>query len=76
MFSELGIEPSAFAVAQHYGSIIDGLLIDKIDDFMVERINSLGVRTYVTDIVMHDRMDRGRLGTEVVEFIQSWEMLN
>jgi LPPG:FO 2-phospho-L-lactate transferase len=55
MFSELGIEPSAFAVAQHYGSIIDGLL---------------------TDIVMHDRMDRGRLGTEVVEVIKSWEMLN
>lgn len=76
MFSELGIEPSAFAVAQHYGSIIDGLLIDKIDDCMVERINSLGVRTYVTDIVMHDRMDRGRLGTEVVDVIKSWEMLN
>jgi LPPG:FO 2-phospho-L-lactate transferase len=73
MFTELGIEPSAFAVAQHYGSIIDGFIIDKSDDIMVDKIENLGIRIYTTDIVMHDQKDRGRLAAEVINQIISWE---
>ena len=73
MFTELGIEPSAFAVAQHYGSIIDGFIIDNSDDIMVDKIDKLGIRIYTTDIVMHDQKDRGRLATEVINQIKSWE---
>jgi LPPG:FO 2-phospho-L-lactate transferase len=73
MFTELGIEPSAFAVAQHYGSIIDGFIIDNSDDELVGKIDNLGIRIYTTDIVMHDQKDRGRLAAEVINQINSWE---
>jgi len=75
MFSELGIEPSAFAVARHYGRIIDGLFFDDSDDWMIERINALGIKTFTTDILMHSRIDRSRLAAEVVEIIASWEKM-
>jgi LPPG:FO 2-phospho-L-lactate transferase len=72
MFSELGIEPSAFAVAQHYGSIIDSLVVDNSDSFLEERINALGTKTYLTDIIMNDRSDRKRLATEIIEYINGF----
>jgi LPPG:FO 2-phospho-L-lactate transferase len=73
MFSELGIEPSAFAVAQHYCSIIDGFILDRSDEGMVNKIKKLGIRIYTTDIVMHNQKDRGRLAAEVINQIKSWE---
>jgi len=73
MFTELGIEPSAFAVAQHYGSIIDGFIIDNSDDELVDKIENLGIRVYTADILMHDQKDRGRLAAEVINHIKSWE---
>ena len=69
MFTELGIQPSAFAVAQHYQGIIDGLVIDHRDDIMAEKISTLGIRPFITDILMRDREDRVRLAREVIEFI-------
>jgi LPPG:FO 2-phospho-L-lactate transferase len=71
MFSELGIEPSAFAVAQHYGSIIDSLIIDKSDEGMVNKIKNLGISVYATDIVMRDQKDRGRLAAEIIDRIKN-----
>ena len=70
MFSELGIEPSAFAVAQHYGTIINSLVIDRSDFLLGERINALGIGTYQTDIIMHDWSDRNRLAMEVLAYIR------
>jgi LPPG:FO 2-phospho-L-lactate transferase len=75
MFSDLGIDPSAFAVAQHYGSIIDGLIIDRSDSSQATSINALGICTYQTDIIMQDRIDRKRLALEVLEFINSCEQV-
>ena len=69
MFTELGIQPSAFAVAQHYQGIIDGLVIDHRDDIKAEKISTLGIRPFITDILMRDREDRGRLARDVIEFI-------
>jgi LPPG:FO 2-phospho-L-lactate transferase len=76
MFSELGIEPSAYAVARHYGSIIDGFMIDSSDDNMAEKIDAMGIKTYSTDILMRDRKDRVRLANEVVKAITGWEKTN
>src|SRR4030065_872072 len=69
MFSELGIEPSAYAVAQHYADIIDSLVIDLSDEPMAEKISILGIHPYPTYILMHDRSDRGRLAAEIIEYI-------
>jgi len=71
MFSELGIEPSALAVAQHYVNLVDHFLIDNFDQVLVRDINKLGMRTYVTDILMHDKEDRGRLAGEMVDIIKA-----
>ena len=71
MFMEMGIKPSALSVAQHYGSIIDCLVIDNSDVSLEREINELGIRTFVTDILMRDRSDRGRLAKEIIEYIDA-----
>lgn len=71
MFSELGIRPSALAVAQHYADFVDYLAINKSDESMVHDINKLGVQTLVTDILMHDVADRGRLARELIDIIRA-----
>jgi LPPG:FO 2-phospho-L-lactate transferase len=76
MFHELGIEPSAFAVAQHYGSIIDGLMIDNTDIKLENNINETGIRAYVSDILMVSIVDRVRLANEIIKVIMGWEKVN
>jgi LPPG:FO 2-phospho-L-lactate transferase len=71
MFSELGIQPSALAVAQHYEDLMDGILIDESDNRLVGDINKLGIQSYVTKILMHDQQDRGRLAKEIINVIQA-----
>ena len=71
MFSELGIQPSALAIANHYVDFIDYLAIDTIDNGLVRDINKAGIRTLVTDIIMHDRTDRGRLAREIIDVIKA-----
>jgi len=73
MFSELGIEPSAYAIAHHYAGIINCIVIDKSDEIWVEKIRSLGIRTYLTNIFMSNREDRGRLAMELIDIIENWE---
>ena len=68
MFAELGIEPSAYAVAEHYGSMLDGLVIDNLDVDQAGRIKEKGIQPYVTDTLMKNRQDRKRLAEEVIEF--------
>jgi LPPG:FO 2-phospho-L-lactate transferase len=70
MFSEMGIKPSALAVANHYRDIIDTLILDDSDSYLVDDITDLGIRTHLTRILMHDRLDRGRLANELIEVIK------
>lgn len=71
MFLELGIQPSALAVAQHYAGIIDYLFIDRCDEGLINDINRLNVQAISTDILMHDRHDRGRLAREIIDVIKT-----
>jgi len=71
MYSELGINPSAFAVAQHYGQLLAGFVIDHLDvDFAGELIK-LGIHPYVTDTIMRTRRERRQLAETVLEFALS-----
>jgi LPPG:FO 2-phospho-L-lactate transferase len=73
MFCELGIEPSAFAVAQHYRHIITHFVLDQLDRDQESAIQSLGLTTLVTDTWMKTIDDRARLAGEILDFIQdSW----
>jgi LPPG:FO 2-phospho-L-lactate transferase len=68
MYAELGIEPSALAVARHYQDLLDGFVFDRIDVDEFEAISRLGIRPYSTNTLMHTPADRRRLAEEVVEF--------
>jgi LPPG:FO 2-phospho-L-lactate transferase len=69
MFAELGIGPTAKAVAAHYRGIIKGYILDNDDQNQAEEINQWDIITLVTDTVMKSRKDRSRLADEVLGFI-------
>jgi len=68
MYSELGIQPSAAAVARHYQGLLSGFIIDSRDHSRAAEIESLGMRVLVTATLMKTSDDRRRLAQEVVEF--------
>ena len=70
MFSELNIEPSAFAVAQHYKGMISHFIIDLIDHDLERNISSLGMKTTAVNTVMKTREDRRQLAADVLNFVQ------
>ncbi len=65
MYAELGITPSAHAVAEHYGDLLAGFVLDEVDRNLTK---DLGLRTLVTDTIMKRKEDRIRLGEEVLSF--------
>jgi|SRR5271157_3658755 len=67
MYAELGIQPSALAVAQHYGSLLSAFILDVQDSPLA---NNIEIRTCLTDILMNSRMDRRRLAQDVLDCIQ------
>ena len=68
MFAELGIEPSALAVAKHYQDLLSGFVLDNTDAHLSDKIET---RTLVTDTLMKSNTDRARLATDVLHFIGS-----
>ncbi|MBI5962859.1 MAG: 2-phospho-L-lactate transferase [Chloroflexi bacterium] len=68
MYSELGIEPSALAVAEHYGNLLNGFVLDNVDKNLSDKIEA---RTLVTNTLMNNFSDRARLATDVLNFIRS-----
>ncbi len=70
MFHELGIEPSALAVANHYCDLITGFVLDKIDEQLKGEID-LNMSTMVTNTLMKDLIDRSRLAQELLHFIEA-----
>ncbi len=71
MFRELGIAPSALAVAEYYGDLLSGLVLDTLDSDQQEAVRELGIITLATASIMQDPGDRARLAAEVLEFGQS-----
>jgi LPPG:FO 2-phospho-L-lactate transferase len=68
MFSELGIISSSLAVAQHYVGLLDGFVLDKVDDAFSESVEGLGIKPLVTDTLMTNTDERLRLASEVINF--------
>lgn len=67
MFDELGIKPSALAVAQHYAGWCTEFVLDSIDAEQVPAVEALGMRCLASETIMRTRADRGRLAREVLE---------
>ena len=68
MFAELGIPASALAVAQHYGSLLSGFLLDDQDSDQADAVQGLNILPYVTQTIMRTQSDRRHLALEVLEF--------
>jgi LPPG:FO 2-phospho-L-lactate transferase len=69
MYRELGIEPSALAVARHYCDLATGFVLDELDKQLEGEIRSLNMRTYVTNTLMKSHDDRKQLAMDVLDFI-------
>lgn len=69
MYAELGVEPSALAVARHYGGLLEGFVFDKQDMQVLAEVQALGLRPLVTETLMKTPADRARLAGEVLDFI-------
>lgn len=70
MFKELGVLPSAISIAQHYLDKIDALVIDSSDVGLSAQIESLGIRSFSTDIMMRSGLDQSRLAHDVLDFTE------
>jgi LPPG:FO 2-phospho-L-lactate transferase len=68
MLASLGHEVSATGVARMYADLVDGMVVDRIDEDERAGIEALGMRVLVTQSVMRDAEDRARLASETLEF--------
>ncbi len=66
MFAELGIQPSAIAIARHYEDLLTGFIADNVDS---DLLKELSIPTYATDTLMKTREDRRRLAEDVLHLI-------
>lgn len=71
MYAEMGIEPSALAVASHYRNIASGFVLDNMDREWDAGIKNIIMKTLVTDTLMKTAEDRVRLAKDVLHFIGS-----
>lgn len=70
MYREMGIEPSALAVARHYGGLLKGIVIDIIDKSQMNSISQCGIIPLVTQTLMSDNRTREELARETVSFAE------
>lgn len=68
MYAELGIKPSAIAVARHYGTLLSGFILDVLDRDLLASLQTGRHQVLVTETVMKTREDRCRLAQEVLSF--------
>jgi LPPG:FO 2-phospho-L-lactate transferase len=68
MMVELGIPTTSTAVAEHYGDLLDGFVLDRADAVEAEAI---GFPTLVTPTLMTSDDDKNRLAGQVLAFARS-----
>ena len=66
MYAELGIKPSALAVAEHYQGLLNGFVLDTVDEKLANRLE---IPTLTTDTLMDSLTKRARLAQDVLNFI-------
>jgi len=71
MYEELGVSPSAAAVAKHYQDVLTGFVLDEQDRHELEKIERWRIIALVTDILMKTNQDRFRLAEEVLRFCET-----
>jgi LPPG:FO 2-phospho-L-lactate transferase len=68
---EFNIPASVISIAEHYHSLIDGLVIDNKDDTQAKQIESMGLQVKVTNTIMKNDQDKIQLAQDVVAFAET-----
>ncbi|NKB21402.1 MAG: 2-phospho-L-lactate transferase [Alphaproteobacteria bacterium] len=68
MMAELRLPVSPLGIAQHYGELIDGLVIDKQDSNLADEIRAAGIGVHVTNTLMKSAEDESNLAQETLKF--------
>ena len=61
LLDELNQEISAFGIAKHFEEICDYFVLDDIDSHLIPNINSLGMKTFQTNIIMNSLVEKTNL---------------
>jgi len=69
MYRELGWQPSALSVAQHYSGLVKGFVIDNKDAAIEADIKRLGMEVLITRTLMDSIASRRQLAQDVLNFI-------
>ena len=70
MYHELGIEPSAVAVASHYRGLASHFVLDQSDARLIPQVEALGIRSLAVDTVMNSVDDRRRLAQDMLDYMR------
>ncbi|MBB5186065.1 LPPG:FO 2-phospho-L-lactate transferase [Zhongshania antarctica] len=68
MMRELAMPATATAVAQHYGDLLDGYVLDEQDADCADDVASLGIEVCVAPTMMSDVSSKMRLAEIVLDF--------
>ncbi|POX54399.1 2-phospho-L-lactate transferase [Streptomyces sp. Ru72] len=67
VLAAVGVESTAAAVAEHYGSgLLDGWLVDTVDTAAVERVEAAGIRCRAVPLMMTDLDATARMAWEAL----------
>jgi LPPG:FO 2-phospho-L-lactate transferase len=73
MLRGLGLEVSAYGVAQYYGDLLTALVIDTLDAALAPRIASLGQRVEVTNTIMRTLADKQALARTMLTLARTMQ---
>jgi len=63
----VGMEVSALGVARAYADVLDGIVIDQVDEALAPQIEALGLRVAVTDTIMRGPAEKAALARVALE---------
>jgi LPPG:FO 2-phospho-L-lactate transferase len=71
MLIERGRECSALGIARHYQGLIDGIVIDQVDEYLAEPIRALGIAVSVEATIMKTDSDKTNLARRTLAFSEN-----
>ena len=69
LLAELGLEVSAYGVAQYYRGLVTHFVLDSRDTALAPRIAALGMQVHCTDILIPGPVEQRRLADEVLALL-------
>ncbi|MBI3699122.1 MAG: 2-phospho-L-lactate transferase [Afipia sp.] len=70
IMSEIGLEPSAATVCKHYEGLIDGFVVDSLDESITTSVGAPGPAIVALQTIMRSEADRTELAKECLAFAE------